>query len=67
VKKAFFAALAVSALALIAGAIAVLGLLLPWMSLPQMVLFGAGGVLAVTAMIGTPFWFLLLGRHLGRS
>ena len=29
--------------------------------------FGAGGVLAASGMIGTPFWFLLLGRHLARS
>jgi hypothetical protein len=55
------------ALVLIAGAVAGLGLLLPWMSLPQLVLFGAGGVLAAGGMIGTPFWFLLLGRHLAGS
>ena len=29
--------------------------------------FGAGGVLAASGMIGTLFWFLLLGRHLARS
>jgi len=55
------------ALALIAGAVAGPGLLLPWMSLPQLVVFGAGGVLAAIGMLGTPFWFLLLGRHLAKS
>lgn len=58
---------AVGTLVLIAAGVAGLGLLLPWMSLPQLILFSAGGVLAATGMIGTPFWFLLLGRHLGRS
>ena len=58
---------AMGALVLIAGGVVGLGLLLPWMSLPQMILFGAGGVLAATGMIGTPFWFLLRGRRLGRS
>ena len=29
--------------------------------------FDAGGVLAASGVIGTPFWFLLLGRHLARS
>lgn len=43
------------------------GLLLPWMSWPQLIFFGVGGVLAVIGMLGTPFWFLFLGRHLGRS
>lgn len=47
------------------GAVVGLGLLLPWMSWPQLILFGA--VLAAIAMLGTPFWFLLLGRHLGES
>ena len=55
------------ALVLVAGAVAGLGFLLPWMSWPQLVLFGAGGVLAASGMIGTPFWFLFLGRHLARS
>lgn len=52
------------ALVLAAGAVAGPGVLLPWTSVPQLILFGAGGVLA---MIGTPFWFLFLGRRLGRS
>jgi hypothetical protein len=55
------------ALVLIAGSVAGLGLLLPWMSLPQLILFGAGGVLAVIGGMGTPFWSLFLGRYLGRS
>ncbi len=58
---------AIGGLVLIAGGIAGLGLLMPWMPLPQLILFVAGGVLAVIGMLGTPFWFLLLGRHLGRS
>ncbi len=52
-------------LVLAAGAVAGLALLLPWMSGPQMVLFGAAGSLAAIGMLGMPFWFLLLGRHLG--
>lgn len=38
---------------------------LSWMSWPQRILFGA--VLAAITMLGTPYWFLLLGRHLGES
>ena len=49
------------------GAVVGLGLLLPWMSVPQLILFGSGGVLAAITMFGIPFWFLLLGRHLGES
>jgi hypothetical protein len=55
------------AVTLAAGAVAGLGLLLPWMSWPQLTLFGAGGILAAIGMLVTPFWFLLLGRHLGKS
>jgi hypothetical protein len=55
------------ALVLAAGAVAGAGSLLPWMSLPQLILFSTGGVLAMIGMLGIPFWFLLLGRHLGRS
>lgn len=47
------------------GAVVGLGLLLPWMSWPQLILCGA--ILAAITMLGTPFWFLLLGRHLGES
>jgi hypothetical protein len=54
-------------LVLAAGAVAGPGLLLPWMSLPQLILFSTGGVLAMIGMLGIPFWFLLLGRHLGGS
>jgi MFS family permease len=53
-------------LVLAAGAVAGLGLLLPWMSWAQLVVFGVGGVLAVVGMLGTPIWFLLLGRHVAR-
>ena len=53
---------------LLAGYLVVgLGLLLPWMSWPQLVVFGMGGVLGVIGMLGIPVWFLLLGRHLGKS
>lgn len=55
------------ALVLVAGAVAGLGLLVPWSSWPQLILFGAGGVLAAIGMLGTPIWFLLLGKHLWRS
>lgn len=49
----------------VGGPLLVLGLLLPWMSWPQLILFGA--ILAAITMLGTPFWFLLLGRHLGET
>ena len=49
------------------GAVVGLGLLLPWMSWPQLILFGAGAVLTAITMLGTPFWFLLLGRQPGES
>ena len=52
-------------LVLAAGAVAGLALLLPWMSGPQMIAFGVAGSLAAIGMLGMPFWFLLLGRHLG--
>ena len=47
--------------------IAGLGLLLPWMSWPQLVLFGAGVLAGLPSFLGIPVWFLLLGRHLWRS
>jgi hypothetical protein len=50
------------------GAAVGLGLLLPWMAArPQLALFSVGGVFTAVGMLGTPFWFLLLGRHFGRS
>jgi hypothetical protein len=44
-----------------------LGLLLPWMSWPQLVVFGAGVLVGLPAYLGIPVWFVLLGRHLGTS
>ena len=44
-----------------------LGLLLPWMSWPQLVVFGVGLVIVLPAWLGIPVWFVLLGRHLGAS
>ncbi len=49
-------------------AIVGLGLLLPWMSWPQLVVFGFGVLLGLPAyLVGIPVWFLLLGRHLAAS
>lgn len=42
-----------------------LGLLLPWMSWPQLVVFGVGVLVGLPAYLGIPVWFVLLGRHLG--
>lgn len=49
------------------GAVVGLGFLLPWMSWPQLIFFGVGGLLGVVGMLGIPVWFLLLGRHLAAS
>ncbi len=46
------------------GAVVGLGFLLPWMSWPQLIFFGIGGLLGVVGMFGIPIWFVLLGRHL---
>ncbi len=46
------------------GAVVGVGFLLPWMSWPQLMMFGVGGLLGVIGMLGIPVWFLLLGRHL---
>jgi hypothetical protein len=45
-------------------AIVGLGLLLPWMSLPQLVVFGLGVLVGLPGYLGIPVWFVLLGRHL---
>ncbi len=51
-------------LAVLAGAAVVaLGLPLPWMSAPQLVVFGAGGACGAAGTLAIPVWFLLLGRH----
>ena len=44
-----------------------LGLLLPWMSWPQLAVFGVGLVTGLPAWLSVPVWFLLLGRQLGKS
>ena len=41
-----------------------LGLLLPWMSWVQLVVFGVGVLIGLPAWLGIPVWFVLLGRHL---
>ncbi len=48
-------------------AIVGLGLLLPWMSWGQLMVFGVGLLFGLPAWFGIPVWFLLLGRHLGGS
>jgi hypothetical protein len=44
-----------------------LGLLLPWMSWPQLVVFAIGVLIGLPSYLGIPVWFVLLGRHLGAS
>ena len=41
-----------------------LGFLLPWMSWAQLVVFGVGVLIGLPSWLGTPVWFLFLGRHL---
>jgi hypothetical protein len=43
------------------------GLLLPWMSWSQLVVFGVGILVGLPAYLGFPVWFVILGRHLGAS
>ena len=53
---------------LLAGYVVVgMGLLLPWMSWPQLVVFGVGVLIGLPAYLGIPVWFVLLGRHLAAS
>lgn len=54
----------VGACTLSGGAVIGLGLFLPWMSWPQLIFFGVGGVLGLIGWFCIPLWFLLLGRHL---
>jgi hypothetical protein len=43
------------------------GLLLPWLSWPQLVVFGVGVLVGLPAYLGIPVWFVFLGRHLAAS
>ena len=43
-----------------------LGLLLPWMSWPQLVVFGVGILVGLPGYLGIPVWFVYLRRYLGR-
>lgn len=53
---------------LLAGYVIVgLGFLMPWMSWPQLMVFGVGVLIGLPAYLGIPIWFVLLGRDLGRS
>jgi hypothetical protein len=44
-----------------------LGLLLPWMSWPQLVVFGVGILVGLPGYLGIPVWFVFLGRYLGSA
>jgi hypothetical protein len=44
-------------------AVVALGVPLPWMSVPQLVIFGIGAGVGSAAFLAIPIWFLLLGRH----
>jgi hypothetical protein len=44
-----------------------LGLLLLWMLWPQLVVFGVGVLIGLTAYLGIPIRFVLLGQHLATS
>jgi hypothetical protein len=43
------------------------GYVLPWMSWPQLVVFGVGFLIGLPAYLGIPVWFVLLGRHFGMA
>jgi hypothetical protein len=47
--------------------VAAAGLLLPWLSLPQRVVFGAAAVVGGAAWLAWPLWYALVGRHLSTS
>lgn len=40
---------------------------LPAASVPQLVLFAAGGLLGVAGMLAVPIWFVMLGRELPKT
>jgi hypothetical protein len=44
-----------------------LGLLLPWMSWPQLVVFGVSVLVGLPGYLGIPVWFAFLGRYLWTS
>jgi hypothetical protein len=44
-----------------------LGLLLPWMSWPQLVVFGVGILVGLPGYLGIPVWFVFVGRYLGSA
>ena len=47
---------------------AALGLLLPWQSTPQLIVFGIGAAFAfICSLVGFPIWQLLVGRHFARA
>ncbi len=48
--------------------VAALGLLLPWQSTPQLIVFGVGAAFAfICSLVGFPIWQLLVGRHFARA
>jgi hypothetical protein len=53
---------ALAALVLIAVALP-----LPWMSWPQLIVAGAGGLIGIIAWLALPAWYLFLGQDLARA
>jgi hypothetical protein len=47
--------------------LAALGLLLPWQSTPQLIVFGVGARFGFICSLGLPIWQLLVGRHFARA